>query len=68
VIVAMDGEKSFTRCSFGFKTCSNLNKCPLHDEFSKIRDNFEFLVKKETIQVLAQRIKMGEAVLTQMVF
>ncbi|WP_299578042.1 Rrf2 family transcriptional regulator [uncultured Sunxiuqinia sp.] len=65
VIVAIDGEKSFTRCSFGFKNCDATNKCPLHDEFSKIRDNFAEMVNKETIQSLAQRIKAGEAVLTQ---
>jgi Rrf2 family protein len=65
VILAMDGEKSFTRCSFGFKSCDGEDKCPLHDEFSKVRNNFEFLVKRETIQMLAQRIKEGEAVLTQ---
>ena len=65
VIVAIDGEKSFTHCSFGFKSCDGENKCPLHDEFSKIRNNFEKLVKTETIQNLAVRIKSGEAVLTQ---
>lgn len=65
VIVAIDGEKAFTRCSFGFKSCGGENKCPLHDEFSKIRNNFYKLVRTETIQLLAERIKDGSAVLTQ---
>lgn len=65
VIVAFDGEKFFTRCNFGFKNCDGNNKCPLHDEFSKIRNNFTQMVNEETIQTLAQRIKEGEAVLTQ---
>ncbi len=67
VIAAVDGEKSFNKCSFGFKSCDVKNKCPLHDEFSKIRENFESMVKKETIQSLAQRIREGKAVLTQKV-
>jgi Rrf2 family protein len=65
VIVAIDGERSFTRCSFGFKSCDGNNKCPLHDEFSKVRGDFTRLVNEETIQSLAQKIKNGEAVLTQ---
>ncbi|TDO04702.1 RrF2 family transcriptional regulator [Sunxiuqinia elliptica] len=65
VIVAIDGEKAFTRCSFGFKSCDSGNKCPLHDEFSKIRNDFTALVNKETIQSLAKKIQKGEAVLTQ---
>lgn len=65
VITAIDGEKAFTRCSFGFKSCGGEEKCPLHDEFSTIRNNFEYMVKKESIQDLAERINNGEAVLTQ---
>ena len=64
-IVAIDGEKTFTRCSFGFKNCDGDHKCPLHDEFSKIRNDFTRMVNQETIQALAQRIKDGDAVLKQ---
>ncbi len=65
IIVAIDGEKSFTRCSFGFKSCDHENKCPLHDDFSELRENYTVLVKKRTIQSLAKKILNGEAVLTQ---
>ena len=65
VIVAVDGEKTFTGCGFGFKNCDSNNKCPLHDEFAKVRGNFEAMVRSETIQSLARRIKEGEAVLKQ---
>jgi Rrf2 family protein len=65
VIVATDGEKTFTSCGFGFKNCDSQNKCPLHDEFAKVRGNFEEMVKSETIQALAQRVKDGKAVLSQ---
>lgn len=65
VIIAIDGEKSFTRCSFGFKSCDEKNKCPLHDDFSELRHNYESLVKTQSIQYLAKKILAGEAVLTQ---
>lgn len=63
IILAIDGQKVFTRCSFGFKNCDANNKCPLHDDFTKIRDDFTTLVKRETIQSLAKKIQKGEAVL-----
>ncbi|BAX79899.1 RrF2 family transcriptional regulator [Labilibaculum antarcticum] len=67
IIVAIDGEKSFTRCSFGLKSCDENNKCPLHDDFSELRNNYAALVKEKTIQTLAKKILNGEAVLTQKV-
>lgn len=63
IILTVDGEKVFTRCSFGFKNCDAENKCPLHDDFAKMRDDFTTIVNKETIQSLAKKIKNGEAVL-----
>jgi len=65
VILTIDGEKSFTRCGFGFKSCDHENKCPMHDDFSELRDNYTVLVKERTIQSLAKKILNGEAVLTQ---
>ncbi|MDM8159311.1 Rrf2 family transcriptional regulator [Labilibaculum sp. K2S] len=65
IITAIDGEKSFISCSFGFKSCDQENKCPLHDDFSELRKNYTVLVKERTIQSLAKRILNGEAVLTQ---
>lgn len=67
IIAAIDGEKSFIRCGFGFKSCDHENKCPLHDDFSKLRENYTVLVKERTIQNLAKKIMNGEAVLTQTV-
>lgn len=61
VIQAIDGEKFFTHCAFGFKSCSETNPCPLHGEFAQIRNNFEKMVHRETIQSLAEKILAGEA-------
>ena len=65
IIIAIDGEKSFTQCGFGFKICDHENKCPLHDDFSELRENYSFLIQKRTIQFLAKKILKGEAVLNQ---
>jgi Rrf2 family protein len=65
IITAIDGEKSFTRCSFGHEKCDENNRCPLHDDFAELRNNYAVLVKKRSIQSLAKRIRSGKAVLTQ---
>lgn len=65
IIKAIDGEKSFTQCGFGFTICDHENKCPLHDDFSDLRSNYTVLVKERTIQSLAKKILQGDAVLTQ---
>lgn len=65
IIVAIDGEKLFTQCSFGLEKCDNNNRCPLHDDFAELRDNYTVLVQERTIQSLAEKIRSGKAILTQ---
>lgn len=65
IINAIDGDKSFASCSFGFSTCDPENKCPLHDEFAELRRNYQVLVNEQTIQLLAIKIQNGDAILTQ---
>jgi Rrf2 family protein len=63
VIYAMEGNASFTRCGFGFRDCDDLNPCPLHVKYIKIRDSYFELAKTETILSTAEKIVNGEAVL-----
>ena len=66
VIRVMEGEKFFSKCGFGLKRCDANNPCPLHNDYSPVREGFFRLVKKETIQSLAKRINEQEAVLTRL--
>jgi Rrf2 family protein len=66
VISVMEGEKIFSKCGFGLKRCDGENPCPLHDDYSPVRESFFKLVKKETIQSLAKKINEQEAVLTRL--
>ncbi len=63
VILIMEGKQFFEKCGFGFKSCDADHPCPLHFEYAKIRENFYNLVKKETIQSLASKVRNKEAVL-----
>jgi Rrf2 family protein len=63
VICVMEGDAYFHKCGFGLKQCNNDNPCPLHEEYKVVRGGFYKLVRKETIQSLAEKIRMGDAVL-----
>ena len=65
VIHVMEGDACFHRCGFGLKSCNNDNPCPLHEQYKEVRDKFFDIVKEETIQVLSEKIRKGEAVLNR---
>lgn len=65
IIKAIDGEKFFSSCAFGFDNCNCENPCPLHDDFRPIRSSFTEMVKKVTVQSMADKIINGTATLNQ---
>jgi len=65
IIKAIDGEKFFSSCAFGFGNCNCANTCPMHDEFKLIRDGFSEMVEKLTVQSMAEKIINGSASLNQ---
>jgi len=65
VVNIMEGKGFFHRCGFGLNKCSDENPCPLHKPYAKIRDGFEDIIKKETVQSLALQVKNGEAILNR---
>ena len=67
VIRTLEGESFFSKCGFGLRSCSSDSPCPLHSEYMPVRDGFYMLLKKETIQSLANRILEHKAVLTRLI-
>ena len=66
VIRVMEGEKFFSKCGFGLKRCDGVMPCPLHKDYSLVREGFFRLVKEETIQSLANKIIEQDAVLSRL--
>ena len=66
VIHVMEGDACFQKCGFGLKDCNNENPCPLHDQYTNIRDGFYDIARTETIGSLAERILQGKAFLNRM--
>jgi Rrf2 family protein len=65
VIRVMEGELFFSNCGFGLQHCNSENPCPLHDDYSPVREGFFSLVKTVTIQSLAAKIYDHKGVLTR---
>jgi Rrf2 family protein len=65
VIRVVEGETFFNKCGFGLQRCNSENPCPLHDEYSPVREGFFSLVKNVTIQSLATKIYDYKGVLTR---
>ena len=65
IIKAIDGEKFFSSCAFGFENCNCANPCPMHDEYKLIRDGFSEMVLKLTVQSMAEKVINGTASLNQ---
>lgn len=67
VLRALEGEGYFINCILGLGKCDPENPCPLHDEFTRIRDDMVNMAEKETIQSLAARIEAGDAILKRLI-
>ena len=65
VIRVMEGEKFFSKCGFGLNRCDCENPCPMHNDYSPVREGFFQLVKEVTIKSLANKINDHKAVLTR---
>ncbi|WP_298296909.1 Rrf2 family transcriptional regulator [Hydrotalea sp.] len=62
VIMEVMGEDDFFKnCVLGLKLCSEVNPCPMHNEYKPIKQQLMNLFEKKTIQILADEIKNGDA-------
>lgn len=49
IVTALDGDKIYTACGLGLEKCSEDNPCPLHTEFSKVREELKHMLQKCTL-------------------
>ena len=58
LVVAFDNESAFTRCILGLKDCSDDNPCVMHNEWSKIKEQYVELFKHTTLDDLKKNSSM----------
>ena len=66
VIEVIEGREFFTRCGFGLKSCDANNPCPMHEEYSVVRNAYFQFANKQTIQLLASKVNAKRAVLNRL--
>ncbi|MBS1530639.1 MAG: Rrf2 family transcriptional regulator [Bacteroidetes bacterium] len=49
VVEAIDGDAIFTGCALGLKQCSEVNPCPLHNQFKAIRTEINDLLQSTEV-------------------
>jgi Rrf2 family protein len=67
IVKAIDGLGAISSCGLGLRSCSDVNPCPIHTEFSHIRNGFAHLLKENTIAHLAIELQEGKAQLNNIV-
>ncbi len=61
IVKAIDGMQLLTGCGLGLKSCSDTHPCPIHEEYSVVRDGMNYLLNKKTIHQLALELTAGHS-------
>lgn len=59
VVEAVDGNGVFTGCGLGLKYCSEINPCPLHNQFKDIRNQIYKMLLNTSIEEFNEDLNLG---------
>jgi Rrf2 family protein len=59
IVEAVDGNGIFIGCGLGLKQCSEINPCPLHNQFKNIRSQIQRLLEETSIGEFNGDINLG---------
>jgi len=57
----IDGDSLFTSCGLGLHECSSVNPCPVHEDFSFVRNSLVAMTQKYSFYELALKTENGLA-------
>lgn len=60
IVSAIDGNAIFTGCGLGLAQCSEVNPCPLHAEFKKVRGQITHMLTTTTIGQFNKQLLSGK--------
>ena len=60
IVIAIDGDKLFTGCGLGLKTCSAKMPCPVHDDFVDIRKHIKSMMQNAKLGDYNTSLELGE--------
>ena len=53
VVIALEGKDFLTKCAMGLKKCNSSNPCPIHHQFTDIRQNLIISLKSANLLGIA---------------
>ncbi|WP_235906383.1 RrF2 family transcriptional regulator [Ginsengibacter hankyongi] len=57
IVKAIDGNKLFTGCGLGLKSCSEIKPCPIHNEFKKVREDIYNMLEDARIGEFSKKLE-----------
>lgn len=63
LVSAIDGDSIYNGCALGLSECNDKEPCPMHDKFSKIREQLKTMLTTTTVYDLALGLRAGHTVL-----
>lgn len=63
IVFCFDGDDLYNGCGLGLKACNSEKPCPIHHEFTKVRDKLTKLLKTTTVKSLTKELNDGLAYL-----
>ena len=60
ILIAMGEDEVLEKCVLGLKRCSEVQPCPMHEQYKSIKQLLIKLFTNKSIQQLANEIKEGE--------
>lgn len=60
IVDAIDGDTIYKGCGIGLKECSEIQPCPVHHQFKKIRELLLIMLTTTTLEELASGVKSGD--------
>lgn len=63
IVLAIDGDKVYTRCSLGLNNCSEDHPCPFHSRFKPVRNGLQQIVENTSLKDLTSGLVSGDTFL-----
>ncbi|MBA2613198.1 MAG: Rrf2 family transcriptional regulator [Bacteroidetes bacterium] len=63
IVLAIDGDSIFKGCGLGLKDCSEVQPCPVHYKFKKIRNELKQMLENTSVYELSLGLKDGSTFL-----
>lgn len=60
IVKAVDGDQMFVNCVLGLKVCSEINPCPVHFEYKKIKKSLITMMEDNTIGSFNEKLDSGK--------